>query len=168
METNEQGKPKKSKQQKHNIIRVAKNVESKFQQKIINALAESAMPHLKQKNILIVDDDVAFNVLATHLLKDLGDVNVQSASTPSIAVKKMFDMRPDLIILDIMLDRVNGIQLAKAINCLYEDGIPIVFVSANHRYRNDIILSNFDLRKVTFLPKPIDRKSLQMMVTKLL
>jgi len=80
--------------------------------------------------ILIVDDDVETTALLANLIKNTGHepVAVNSSLT---AIETIKEEAPNLILLDIMMPDVNGIELCKMIkaNQAIKD-IPVVMVSA--------------------------------------
>ena len=45
------------------------------------------------------------------------------------AIQRAFDKRPDLVLLDLMLPKVNGFEVCKTIR-KYDPSIPIVILSA--------------------------------------
>jgi CheY-like chemotaxis protein len=81
-------------------------------------------------NILIVDNDL--DTLETIALSlESGDHHVTKVDGGQKALNILRKMQPDLILLDIMMPEVDGIQVAKA---LAQDKklqtIPIIFISA--------------------------------------
>jgi len=62
--------------------------------------------------ILIVDDDMTLRELYEERMKREGYVIV-SASDGEEAIKKVQEEKPDLILLDIMMPKINGIDVMK-------------------------------------------------------
>lgn len=89
----------------------------------------------KQKaKILIIDDDPDFRDAVTPILES-ALYDVVNASNPEEGKKKIFSEKPDLILLDIMMDSLfDGFSLCHAIKTSKEykefNDIPIIFVSA--------------------------------------
>ena len=89
----------------------------------------------KQKTkILIIDDDPDFRDAVTPILES-ALYDVVNASNPEEGKKKIFSEKPDLILLDIMMDSLfDGFSLCHAIKTSKEykefNDIPIIFVSA--------------------------------------
>jgi CheY-like chemotaxis protein len=80
--------------------------------------------------ILIVDDDVETTALFESLIRNIGHepVSVNSSLT---AIETIKAESPDLILLDIMMPDVNGIELCKMIKAIQDiRHIPIMMVSA--------------------------------------
>ncbi|MBA3751003.1 MAG: response regulator [Nitrosopumilus sp.] len=89
----------------------------------------------KAKNILIVDDDTLNLKLIDSYLKELGFNNISVASNGIDAITKL-QMKFDLILLDIGLPDINGIELCRQIRKLpYGKNVPIIAISA---YENEV------------------------------
>lgn len=85
------------------------------------------MPQLKR--ILIVDDDPTILVILKDLLRD-ADYQVETAS-PSHAIDSALNNPPDLILLDMMMPVVNGVQVAQTLRADARTSyVPIVAISA--------------------------------------
>jgi two-component system chemotaxis response regulator CheB len=81
-------------------------------------------PHL---HVLVVDDSaVARQILAAVLGAD-GSIAVTTAADPLIALRKMERSRPDVIVLDLEMPRMDGLTFLRRI--MSEDPIPVVICS---------------------------------------
>ncbi len=92
-----------------------------------------ATTDLKGK-ILIIDDDPDFREAITMVLQS-AHYEVVTAENPGEGEKKIFAEKPDLILLDIMMDSLfDGFSLCNAIKTSKEykefRNTPVVFVSA--------------------------------------
>jgi CheY-like chemotaxis protein len=65
----------------------------------------------KNKLILLVDDDQDFLEILSTKLKDQG-FNIETAKNGKEALEKLQHIKPDLIILDVMMPEMNGIDTA--------------------------------------------------------
>lgn len=84
---------------------------------------------MAKKKILIVEDEVIIAADLKDLLESNGYEVLGHASTADHAVKMALEMKPDIILMDIVLQGVrDGIQAAKEIR--EKENIPIIFVSA--------------------------------------
>lgn len=86
------------------------------------------------KKILVIDDDPDFIAAVTPILKS-ALYEVATAANPKQAREKLFSEKPDLILLDIMMDSLfDGFSLCHAIKTSKEfkefKDTPIIFVSA--------------------------------------
>jgi len=108
--------------------------------------------------ILVVDDD-AVNLMVLEQMLDTSGFLVVSAVDGVDAVEKAAVVRPVLILMDISMPRMNGIDAAIAIRKQSGAQCPkIVAVTANvtDRQREACRTAGFD----GFLVKPVDMKEL--------
>jgi len=87
-----------------------------------------------KKKILVIDDDPDFRDAVTPIL-ETALYDVLNASNPEQGKEKIFSEKPDLILLDIMMDSLfDGFSLCHAIKTSKEykefKNTPIIFVSA--------------------------------------
>jgi len=88
----------------------------------------------QRPKILVIDDDPDFLDAVTPILES-AQYNVVTASNPEKGKEKIFSEKPDLILLDIMMDSLfDGFSLCHAIKTSKEykefKDTPIIFVSA--------------------------------------
>lgn len=88
----------------------------------------------KRAKIMVIDDDPDFRDAVTSILES-AHYDVVSASAPDEVKDKIFAEKPDLILLDIMMDSLfDGFSLCHNIKTSKEykdfNEIPIIFVSA--------------------------------------
>jgi len=88
----------------------------------------------QRPKILVIDDDPDFLDAVTPILES-ALYNVATASNPEKGREKIFSEKPDLILLDIMMDSLfDGFSLCHAIKTSKEykefKDTPIIFVSA--------------------------------------
>lgn len=77
--------------------------------------------------VLVVDDDPALAEMLTIVLRKEGfDTAVVSEGTK--AMPAVHELKPDVVLLDLMLPGMNGIDVCKAIRA--ESGVPIVMLTA--------------------------------------
>ncbi len=83
-----------------------------------------------QPKVLIVDDDMILREMYEARIKEEGYV-VISASDGEEALQKAFREKPDIIILDIMMPKINGIDVMKKLRADKEtEGIPVILLTA--------------------------------------
>ncbi|HUJ12569.1 MAG TPA: chemotaxis response regulator protein-glutamate methylesterase [Thermoanaerobaculia bacterium] len=80
-------------------------------------------------HVLVVDDSAVVRHTVSALLAQESDVTVDVASDPFIAMNKMAVRRPDVMLLDIEMPRMDGLTFLRKI--MSEDPIPIVICSAH-------------------------------------
>lgn len=80
--------------------------------------------------LLIVDDDMTLRELYEERMKAEGYIIV-SASDGEEAIEKATKEKPDLILLDIMMPKINGIDVMKMLRGKEETAhIPIIILTA--------------------------------------
>ena len=81
----------------------------------------------EKKTILIVDDEQKIVDLLVHNLKKEGYDTIE-ANDGQTAIEIALEKRPNLILLDVMLPRVDGLSVCKKIKNTYN--VPILMISA--------------------------------------
>ena len=89
------------------------------------------------KKILIVDDEENIRLLYEEELSEEG-YNVQTSSSIKDALKKIEKFNPDLIILDIKMPEIDGLEGLKKFKELFKD-IPVILCSAYESYKQNFI-----------------------------
>jgi len=119
----------------------------------------------EKKAILIVDDEE----LIRYLLKDiLGDTYIiYEASTGKQAIEVINRAMPDLIISDVMMPDMNGLQLCDLIKNTSETcHIPFVLLSARTTIQH--MTEGYSCGADAYIPKPFQTEHLLVRVQKLL
>lgn len=93
------------------------------QSKIDCATAQSRQPLC----VLVVDDSAVVRQAMTGLLTREPDIRVMTAADPLIAMHKMQNTRPDVIVLDLEMPRMDGLTFLRKI--MAEDPVPVVVCS---------------------------------------
>jgi DNA-binding response OmpR family regulator len=88
------------------------------------------------KNILLVDDEEGLHLLYREELEPEG-YTVHSALTGIEALQKLKTISPDLVILDINMQGMNGIEVLRRIKEINSE-VPVVLSSSSHEYKQDL------------------------------
>jgi DNA-binding response OmpR family regulator len=88
------------------------------------------------KKILLVDDEESIHLLYREELEGEG-YKIHCALTGKDALQKSKIVSPDLIILDINMPGMNGIEVLRQIKEI-NPKMPVVLNSAYHEYKQDI------------------------------
>jgi DNA-binding response OmpR family regulator len=112
-------------------------------------------------SILYVEDDILIRSRYQKLLK-LHFKNVYEAANGKEALSIYNEKRPDVIILDINIPLINGLNVAKKIRET-DDQIKIIFFTAYSE--KEKLLQAIDLRAVKYLIKPIKTFELEELIT---
>src|SRR5437867_7382674 len=100
-----------------------------FDQSEIDAIARSLMK--EKRRILIVDDDANSTHLVKILLEKTGGYVVLEENDSAVAHQSARTFRPDVILLDIMMPKTDGAEVAAQIEADPElQGTPIIFLTA--------------------------------------
>ncbi len=91
-----------------------------------NTISES----LLEKRILLVDDEKDITDLLEEVLRKDGFINILKAASGQEAVNLCQMHRPDVIVLDIMLPDIDGIEICKKIREF--SYCPIIFLSSKN------------------------------------
>ena len=78
--------------------------------------------------VLVVDDSAVMRQVTAAVLSRDPDVRVVPAADPLIAMEKMSRARPDVILLDLEMPRMDGLTFLRKL--MREDPIPVVVCSA--------------------------------------
>lgn len=83
--------------------------------------------------ILIVDDEDHLRMLIEQALEDLEDEGVDffTASNGEDALNLIVDEKPDLVFLDVMMPKMNGLEVCRKVKLdLKIDGVSIIILTA--------------------------------------
>lgn len=116
------------------------------------------------KKILLVDDN-ELNI--TILLNALGkSYDASVALSAKDAFEAMADELPDLIVLDIMMEGMSGIEMCKKIKSEKRTAhIPVIFLTAAHDALKD---SAYDAGGDDFMGKPFEGAILRSKIKRLI
>jgi len=122
------------------------------------------MNTLKPLRTIIVDDEPLAIQLVKELLSELPETEVIGTYTdPMLAVTEIKRLAPDLLILDIQMPRLSGIELLRSIR-LAGFRFKVIFVTAYDQYAIEAIHEeSFD-----YLLKPLDPEELKNSVKRLI
>jgi DNA-binding response OmpR family regulator len=80
-------------------------------------------------DILVVDDDAAIRQLLTDVLEMEGH-QVLTEPDGLSAVRRLECIRPDCIVLDVMMPGLDGYDVLRSIRALDGDAIPVIMLTA--------------------------------------
>lgn len=117
-------------------------------------------------NIMVVDDDKGALKLIEIMLSG-GGFSVSTALSAEKALEKLDSETPDLIILDIMMPGMNGIELCAKIRARESTAeTPVLILSS--RSDSTAVLGSVDNGATDYMPKPVIRNELVAKVNQLL
>ena len=110
----------------------------------------------RDARILIIDDDEAGNAGLVRLLKATGFEHSTAISCPLTAVDRLFEINPDIILLDLHMEPISGIDVLNRINDVMDAAVrpPILMLTADTSAdaKHDALAAGVS----DFLPKPLD------------
>ena len=90
---------------------------------------KDAFPDLEEKIILNVDDNEMNQLVISKIMEKAG-MRTIAASNGAEAIKKLYDgLRPDIILMDLDMPVLNGLQTSECIKRKIDLNIPIVINS---------------------------------------
>ena len=109
---------------------------------------------IKESDILIVDDNVTNCEVLQRRLSMQG-LTCRTAYDGNTAIAEVFKKTPDLILLDVILPDINGLELLKTFRKEHNsESLPVIMVSAFNDV--DSISKCIQLGAQDYLPKPIN------------
>jgi CheY-like chemotaxis protein len=110
-------------------------------------------------NILHVEDDADIREITKLALEALGGLSVAQVESGGQAISQAPVVQPDLLLLDMTLPDMDGVQTMHALRALsgFED-IPAIFMTARAQYEEHEILIQAGALGV--IPKPFDAMTL--------
>jgi two-component system KDP operon response regulator KdpE len=116
------------------------------------------------KRILVVDDDADFTELVNIVLTREG-FEVLTASNGREALRTLFESKPDLVLLDVIMPQMDGWQTCKYIR--EASDVPIIILSGQSRSEDDIV-RGLDHGADEYILKPISNRELAARVKAIL
>lgn len=115
------------------------------------------MPKIR---ILVVDDSAVFRrLVADELASDPGLEVVGTAANGRIALARMTQVNPDLVILDVEMPEMDGLETLKELRKTYRR-LPIIMFSALTERGAEVTLDALALGATDYFAKPNDLGSL--------
>lgn len=109
------------------------------------------------KLVYIIDDEPSIAKLLSYWLKEKWKYDVEIFSSGEDVIKKL-TMNPDLILLDIMLPGMDGIETLKRIKA-YDPELPVIMLSAQGSI--DVAVDSLRIGAFDYFSKPIDQQKLE-------
>lgn len=118
-------------------------------------LVTGALPKAVAQKILLVEDESAIADSVAYSLKNEGfEVEVQQDGLTGLSAFRTFS--PDLIILDLMLPKLNGLDFCRIVRS--ESGVPIIMLTAKTEEVDRVV--GLELGADDYVPKPFSVREL--------
>jgi len=103
--------------------------------------------------ILLAEDDPNISVIAKLSLEKIGGFDVTVVNNGESALSEALTQKYDLILLDEMMPKMNGLSVCREYKSQCAQPKPIIFLSAKSQ-ESDI--REFSDNGIGFIPKPFD------------
>ncbi len=108
----------------------------------------------KSLDILVVDDTIFYRKLLSKIIEDIPDADVVGiASNGELAVKKIELAEPDLVLMDVAMPKMDGLQALKVIKENHPD-VDVVMVSGIDVAAAEMTVKALETGALDFIPKP--------------
>ncbi len=110
--------------------------------------------------LILVVDDISKNLQVVVSMVDEAGYSTTFATSGKQALARVKTAKPDLILLDLMMPEMDGLQFCQQLfqaDPNYRE-IPIIFLTASHE--KDHLLQAFDLGAVDYITKPFNQAEL--------
>jgi len=105
--------------------------------------------------VLVVDDSALMRKLIPQMIERDPEVQVVgTAMDGSFGLRKIEELRPDVVTLDLEMPRMDGMEALKQITRLYN--VPVIVVSAHSTAGATATFKALNLGAFDFIPKPRD------------
>lgn len=107
-----------------------------------------------QVKVLIVDDTITYRQILSKVVDLMDGVElVGTASSGKTALMKLAALQPDLVLLDVMMPEMDGVETLQNIKAENAD-IQVVMISAFNMEHAKATLKSLEHGALDFLPKP--------------
>ncbi len=128
--------------------------------KVVTTLSE------KPKRILVVDDEEDLTTLVAYHLRAKG-YEVEAINDPNLILGAARMFQPDLVILDVMMPDLNGVQICRMLRADPKlKGIAVIFLSAKSEDADRV--QGLEVGADDYICKPFNNKELVLRVQSVL
>lgn len=121
------------------------------------------MQRKAMKRILVVDDEAENRAALEDLFR--GEYEVISARDGLEALERIQQAKPDLVVLDILMPRLDGLQTCHRLRQREETrGLPVILLTSKNEPQTEVF--GLDLGADDFIPKPFNKEVLRARVKK--
>jgi DNA-binding NtrC family response regulator len=115
--------------------------------------------------VLLVDDNEPLRTMLRHTIETAGAEVVAEAGDADTGLREAHAQQPDVVLLDINMPRMNGVEVLKDIKRI-DESIAVIMVTANEQ----VAMAAEALRHGAFgyVPKPFDFRYLDHLLATIL
>ena len=113
----------------------------------------------RQESIILLVDDLKQNLKLLTVILEAENYQTSFALSGKDALERLNVLKPDLILLDLMMPDMNGLEVCKQIksNSQYKD-IPIIFLTASQEEHH--LVEAYNLGASDYVTKPFKKPEL--------
>lgn len=115
--------------------------------------------------VLLAEDDPNISIIAKICLEKIAGHEVTVVSDGESALREALTQKYDVILLDEMMPKMNGLRVCQAYKAQCPDPKPVIFLSAKSQYSD---INEFIANGTGFIPKPFDPMKLPGQILELL
>ena len=111
--------------------------------------------------VLVIEDEPHIRLIIISLLRQIGYRKIDEASDGTSGMRAFLHMRPDVVLCDIHMEPVNGLEFLRKVRSLPNEEyseVPVVFLTSDKQ--KDTVLNARDLHVDGYLAKPVSQKKL--------
>ena len=128
-----------------------------------DAAEETTQPRTISERVLIVEDDAAARVGLEQLVKSWGFI-AESASDGEEALQKVTTFRPAIVISDLVMPRMDGLELLRALQLQGADATTLLLTAQG---TVETAVEAMKAGAYDYLTKPIDIQRLKVLLDKI-
>ena len=113
---------------------------------------------MKSISCIAIDDEPLALLVISRFCERKGGIDLTTFNEPRVGLQEILRRKPDLVFLDIEMNSINGLDLAKSL----PEECCLIFTTAHAKYA----LEGFDLDAVDFLHKPFAYERFERAVDK--
>lgn len=113
---------------------------------------------MKKISCIAIDDEPLALLVISRFCERCGNIDLATFSEPRIGMEEIVRRKPDLVLLDIEMNSVSGLDMAHSLPC----ECCFIFTTAHAQYAID----GFDLDAVDFLHKPFAYERFEQAIDK--
>ncbi|WP_027416109.1 ANTAR domain-containing response regulator [Aneurinibacillus terranovensis] len=111
---------------------------------------------MSKGRIMVVDDESILRMDVKEMLVEAGYDVVAEANNGDMAIEQAAIHRPDLIVMDVKMPKMNGIKASRIIQKTY--GIPVLLLTAYSE--QELVQEAREAQNIGYLVKPITERDL--------
>lgn len=115
-------------------------------------------------SLLVIDDDRTVLLLVKKAFAD-SDLEIHCASDAESGMAALREHKPDVLLLDILLPEVSGMELAREIRTI-DIRLPVIFITATND--SDTAIEAMKMGAYDYLLKPLDIRQVRSLVERAL